>query len=542
MRVDAVYRGRFTTFERDRPTASTVAVAAGRIVAFDGDADGLEADVREDFGDAAIFPGFHDAHAHTPSFGLALGQLELSTPPVTSMDALYAAVARRAAGPDDGTVVIGTGYDQNKLGGAHPDLRRLDEVSSGRAVWLQHTSGHLSFVNSAALRRIGAALDAPVDGGVVGRDAAGTPTGLLEERAQSLVRDLVLPRSRRELARALGEAHDRYLAEGLTSVCDAGIAGGWIGQSGAELAAYQLARDTKALKVRTTVMVASDVLHQVSAHADDLATLGLDAGLRTGLGDEWLRLGPLKVFSDGSLIGRTCWMHEGFDDDLANTGYPQADPEQLRRTIVEAHLAGWQLATHAIGDAAVAFVLDAYEEALRLAPQADHRHRIEHCGVTPDDALARIARLGVIPVPQGRFVGELGDGMLAALGPTRAGVAYRLRSFLDAGVVLPGSSDRPVVTGRPLLGIADMVARRTESGAPFSPDEALTAEQALRAYTAGSAFATRSDHERGTLAVGKLADLVVLGADPRALGRPDEIAEVPVVATVVGGEVVFDGR
>ena len=214
----------------------------------------------------------------------------------------------------------------------------------------------------------------------------------------------------------------------------------------------------------------------------------------------------------------------------------------LRTQIVEAHLAGWQVATHAIGDAAVRFVLDAYEAALTLRPREDHRHRIEHCGVTTAASLERIARLGVIPVPQGRFVGELGDGMLAALGERRAADTYRLASFLRAGVVLPGSSDRPVVDGRPLLGIADMVARRTESGRPFAPDEALSVEEAMRCYTLGSAVATRTEADRGTLAAGKLADVVVLATDPRDLeSDPSAIAEVPVVATFVGGELRHAG-
>ncbi len=542
MHVDALLRGRFVTFDDRRPEARVLAVLGGRIVALDGEAEGLDADVREDFGDSPVFPGFHDAHAHTPSFGIALGQIDLSTPPIRSLDELYAAVAESASATPEGSFVIGAGYDQNKLGGSHPDRWRLDAVSAGRPVLLQHTSGHLSFVNSAALALIGAAIDDAIEGGTVARDSNGEPTGLLEERAQALVQRLVLPRSEHEIAAAIGRAHARYLAEGLTSVCDAGIAGGWIGQSPAELAAYQLARETGRLAVRTTVMISSDVLHNIPRHADDLASLGLDAGMRTGLGDEWLRIGPLKVFSDGSLIGRTCWMHEGFSDDPTNTGYPQGDPERLRTSIVQAHLAGWQVATHAIGDAAVTFVLDAYEEALRLAFRTDHRHRIEHCGVTSGDSLSRIARLGVIPVPQGRFIGEIGDGMLDALGPARVAQTYRLKSFLSAGIVLPGSSDRPVVDGRPLLGIADMVARRTESGRPFAPGEALSAEEAMRSYTTGSAFATRSEHERGSLALGKLCDLVVLGADPRELGDPTDIAEVPVLATAVGGVLRFDAR
>ncbi|HLK44429.1 MAG TPA: amidohydrolase [Acidimicrobiales bacterium] len=535
--LDARLTGRFVTFDDACPETDALGVLGGRIVALGDDARSLPARREHDLGAATCFPGFHDAHAHTVGFGLALGELDLSTPPVRSLDDLYAAVAERAAATPLEGVVVGRGYDQNKLG-AHPDRHALDAASGGRAVWLTHTSGHMCVVNTAALDRIGAAIDAEPDGGRVVRDARGVPTGLLEERAQVLAQALCLPRSVTAIARAIADAHAVYLREGLTSVCDAGVAGGWIGQSPAELAGYQLARDEGGLAVRTTVMLADDVLSSMARHRDDQTQRGVDAGIRTGLGDEWLRVGALKVFADGSLIGRTCWMHDGFTDDPGNHGYPQRDPDELRALIVDAHLAGWQVATHAIGDEAVSFVLDAYEAALAASPRRDHRHRLEHCGVTTEASLERIARLGVIPVPQGRFVGELGDGMRAALG-ARTADTYRLASFLRAGVVLPGSSDRPVVDGRPLLGIADMVARRTESGAPFSPHEALTCDEALRCYTVGSAFATRSERERGTLEVGKCCDVVALDRDPRTCADPAEIADVDVVATFVGGEPRF---
>ncbi len=538
MRLDAILTGTFVTFDAELPTVGAIGVLNGRIVALGDDATAMSAARTHDLGGAVGFPGFHDAHAHTSGFGRSLGELDLSTPPIRSLEDLYAAVGRRAASSPAGALVVGRGYDQNKLGGAHPARAALDGVAEGRPVWLQHTSGHMCVLNSVALAMVGSDLEADIDGGRVVRDAAGAPTGLLEERAQVLARRLAMPRSVASIADAIDRAHRVYVQEGLTSVCDAGVAGGWIGESEAELDGYQLARDDGRLLVRTTAMVAADVLHPMQRHDDDLAKRGVDAGIRTGLGDDWLRIGALKVFSDGSLIGRTCWLTRGFEDDPSNLGYPQDDPDVLFAQIVEAHLAGWQVATHAIGDAAVRLVLDAYEAALALHPRADHRHRIEHCGVTTPEALDRIARLGVIPVPQGRFIGELGDGMLAALGERRVADTYRLASFLRAGVVLPGSSDRPVVDGRPLLGIADMVSRRTESGRPFAPQEALSVEEAMRCYTLGSAVATRTEADRGTLRVGKLADVVVLGADPRALGDdPAAIADVPVVATFIGGEL-----
>ena len=285
-------------------------------------------------------------------------------------------------------------------------------------------------------------------------------------------------------------------------------------------------------------MVAADVLHAVGAHPDDDVDLGLDLGLRTGWGDDVLRVGAVKIFSDGSLIGHTCAMTEDFADTPGVRGYLQDDADALRARILAAHRGGWQVATHAIGDAAIDLVLDAYEEAQRRWPRADPRHRIEHFGVARPDQVARCAALGVTPVPQGRFVSEIGDGMLRALGPERAGWAYRGRSLLDAGIVLPGSSDRPVVEGAPLLGIHDLVNRRTASGVPLGPEEAISGLEALVAYTLGSAHASHQEQERGSLAVGKLADLAVLDADP-AVCEAEAIGSIGVRATWIGGREVW---
>src|SRR6266702_3941852 len=445
----------------------------------------------------------------------------------------------RPAGGGDGAGGVGGRVRLRPEQGRRPSgPGRLDRAAPGRRVWLRHTSGHMCVVNSVVLADLGldaAATELP--GGRVATDHGGRPTGLLEERAQVLVGSLVYPYPLAELTEAISRATVCYLQEGITSCTEAGIGGGWVAHSPAELAAYGAARDQGRLGVRVELMPAAEVLHPLGAHAGDDLVAGLDLGIRTGFGDDWLRLGAVKIFADGSLVGRTAALHDAYPGS-GGVGYLQADAAELRAAIIAAHRSGWQVATHAIGDLAIDVVLDAYADALAQYPRRDPRHRIEHFAVVQPRQVARAAELGVTAVPQGRFATELGDGMLAAVGPDRHGWLYRQRSLLEAGMVLPGSSDRPVVAGAPLLGIADMVNRRTASGEPFNPDEAVTVEQALRAWTWGSAYASRQEHVKGSIARGMLADLVVLSEDPTAVS-PDRIAGLSVLATLVGGQFAY---
>jgi len=544
MRVDRIFEGgTLLTMDASRPRATALAVLRDRIVAV-GDGDELrrhlDADRVVNLEGRAVVPGFHDAHNHMPSFGLGLADVPLSSPPVASVDDILRAVKSRAQSTPPGSWVMGSGYDQNKLAERrHPTAAELDAVVPDHLVWLRHNSGHMCVVGGRVLDAIG--IDrAPVpEGGVVERDAAGRPTGLLLEQAQSLVRALVYPYPEAELVEAIARASQHYLREGLTSVQEAGVGGGLVARSPVELSAWQEARRQGRLGVRATLMVAAEALHDLPHAAADGDGFGLDLGIRTGWGDEWLRIGAVKVFSDGSLIGRTAAMCCDFEGSPGNRGFFQMDVERLRGIITRAHRAGWQVATHAIGDRAVATVLDIYRDALAAHPRRDHRHRIEHCGVCRPDDVQRLAALGVIPVPQGRFISEIGDGMLEALGPERSAWCYRQKSFLAAGLPVPGSSDRPVVQGAPLLGIHDMVNQRTARGRPFNPQEALTPEEAIRCYTLHSARAAFREDDLGSLEPGKLADFAVLAADPTAIA-PQEIGAIEVLATVVGGRVVHD--
>jgi predicted amidohydrolase YtcJ len=539
------------TMDPARPRAGAVAVAAGRVVGVGdtaaeaagaaGAAGTALAGTVIDLRGATLVPGFHDAHNHMAGFGMSLTEVDLR---VASLAEVYARVADRAAVTPDGDWIIGAGYDQTRTG-AHPDRDALDRVAPAHRVWLKHASSHMCVVNSLVLHDLGIDSRAPrVDGGRVAADGAGRPTGLLEERAQELVADLTRPWPLATLTDAVAVAAQHYLREGLTSVTEAGVGGGWISLSPVELAAYVAAREQGRLPLRVELMVTSDAFHQLGAHPADGIEAGIDLGLRTGFGDDWLRLGPMKIFTDGSLVGRTAAMTARYDDLAShgsateNRGYLQGDAGRLTDAIIAAHRAGWRVAAHAIGDRAIDLALDAFDTAARRYPRPDPRHRIEHFAAARPDQVARTAALGVIPVGQGRFATELGDGMLASVGPARHAWLYRQRSLLDAGIVLPGSSDRPVVAGTPLLGIHDMVNRRTAAGVPFNPGEAVTAEEALRAYTWGSAYASKAEQSKGSVAVGKLADFAVLSEDPVAVS-PARIAELAVIATFVGGELRY---
>ncbi|ROS44690.1 amidohydrolase [Amycolatopsis thermoflava] len=543
MRIDTIItNARITTLDPARPRAHSVGVLHGRIAGFDEELDGVTADARHDLGGAPVVPGFNDAHLHFSMLGKEMTQLDLSAEAAPTLDALYRRVEEWAAGKPDGAWVIGNGYDQNKIG-EHPTRQVLDRIAGGRPVYLVHNSNHMAVANTEAFRRAGHpdpdVVTAPPGGSAVFRD--GVHTGLLQEQAMTLVSHVLKPVPQEELVAALEAASAWALRHGLTSVTEPGIGGRLIGHGPADARAFQTAYERGNLRTRVTAMPFIDAVHDLGRVDDGLDGWGLDLGLRSGIGDEWFRLGPVKIVSDGSLIGRTAAMCCDYRDSPGNRGFLLAEAEALRENILRGHENGWQIATHAIGDHALDVVLGAYEEAQKRLPRPDARHRVEHVGVASDEQVARIVSAGVIPVPQGRFISALGDGFLAALGADRVERAYRMRSFVEAGVELPGSTDAPVVPGEPLISIHDMVNRRSASGAPIAPGEALTPAQALRAYTIGSAHAVHEETRKGALRRGNLADLTVLSDDLLQVA-PDRIGELQVRATMVGGVFGYDAE
>ena len=334
------------------------------------------------------------------------------------------------------------------------------------------------------------------------------------------------------MVQALERATAHYVSEGLTSVTDAGVAGGWIGHSPREIAAYQEAK----LLTRMQLMPTIDVLHDLEGHTSEKTAFGIDTGLRTGFGNERLQIGPTKIFTDGSLLGTTAAMSEDYQC-CSHHGYFQGDVKVMKSQALKAASLGWSLALHAIGDAAVEFAIEVIAEATSRYGQPSMPHRIEHGGVVQDSQIKKIAESGIILVPQPRFIREFGDSMAAKIGEVRTNLSYPAKRLLDAGVVLPGSSDRPVANGSPLKVMEAFVLRETETGEIYGADERITAAEALYAYTAGSAFATGWAGKKGQIKPGQLADLVVLGDNPLEV-EPNGISNIDIVATMVGGELV----
>lgn len=535
MKIDCVVENAdVITQDAQRPRARAVGVHAGRIVGVDEQLDGAVPQRRIDAQGGVVVPGFNDAHAHSVWFGLTLSELDLGR--VQDLAEVYDLVSQRAAGAGPDDWIVAAGFNHMAVGGAHPGRLELDRAAGGRPVWIKNSSGHSCVVSSAVFERIGYPQSV-ADASGVRLGADGSPTGLLEENAMRLVQDLVLPYPNAEIEAALDRATRHYLTEGLCSVTDAGVAGGWIGHSPIELAAYQDAYDDGHLHTRMQPMVTSDALGPLLDAAAGLR--GLAGGMRTGLGDDRLRIGPVKVFVDGSLLGSTACVDEPYVGHPANHGSLQADAEEITDHALAAYAAGWSLAMHAIGDRAIDLAIDTIARAQELHGRRPVPNRIEHGGVLRPDQVTRIAAAGIVVVPQPHFITTYGDGMAALLGPERTRWSYRAKSLLDASIVLPGSSDRPVAPGAPLAVMQAAVLRLTESGAAYGPEERLTAAQALRAYTVGSAQATGAGDRKGRIRAGMLADLVILSDDPTTV-EADRIATIDVEGTMVGGSLDHD--
>ena len=521
-----LYNGHVMTMDAVNPVASAVAIRAGNIVAVGTDDEvraaagpGVEA---IDLRGRTATPGLNDAHAHPMSVGLAMSDLDISPERAGCVAEIVAMVRAQAERVPAGTWIVGRGYDQARLADQrHPTRADLDEISPHHPIALIRACHHIAVANSVALAAAGID-DATRDpeGGAIDRDDDGRATGIVRETAMSLVRDRIPRPTEQQLADALELAGKAFLAAGVTSTVEAGI------REPIEMHAYQSLWGRGRLPVRTYLMM------MIDETLDALAALGI----RTGYGDPWLRIGPAKLFSDGSIGGRTARVRRPFEGEAENVGLWMEPPEDMRGKIVRAHSLGFQVGVHAIGDAAIDLILDAYEEAQRLHPRHHARHRMEHCSIVDLETIRRIKRLGVVPIPGTSFLYHFRPAYEQNLGLDRIRYAYGMRTFAEEGVIAAASTDAPVVPVSAAVGIGMMMDRVDVTGTPVWPEERVGLEEAIRAYTWNGAYASFEEDIKGSLEHGKVGDVAVFDADLRKLA-PSDIKGVEIDLTIADGKI-----
>lgn len=528
----ALIHGNVITMDDTRPRAQAVLAIGDRIfrVGSDEEIEGLidgETEVM-DLEGRTLIPGFIDCHAHPIGYGQSLMSVNCGTPPLRSIGEMVESIREEAAERAEGEWIVGNGYDDFKLSERrHPSRWDLDSAAPNNPVIVNRLCGHISVVNTTALKLAGITVDtADPDGGRIDRDPeTGEPTGVLRGSARDPIWKVIPLPGPEQLRRAVNLAARDFLSRGVTSVSDAGV------EDGLSVRAYRAAIDEDGARTRVNLMMSAGLL-------GELAKLGLS----TGFGDERLRIGAIKIVADGSSSGRTAALSEPYLDTPGNTGIMYLSQEELDKEVLAAHRAGFQVGVHAIGDRAISAVLDSYEAALKELPKSDHRLRIEHCGICTPSIISRIRRLGVVPVPQPIFLYGEGESYRAGLGEDRVKWAYPLKSFLEGGIVTPMSSDCPATSGAelisPLLGICVAVTRRTDAGRDLGPGQRIGVGDALRCYTLNSAYATFEEGAKGSIEAGKLADFAVLSDDPLSV-EAEKIKDIGVEMTVVGGEVAY---
>lgn len=521
--------GPILTMDPSQPRAEAV-LTSGHLVRAVGALDELRAlagpdAVVIDLGGGALLPAFNDNHTHPIPFGASLSQVDASPRAVSRLDEILDAYRTRHAGSRDDGWLLGRGYDDTRLDiQRHPTRDELDTVTADRPLLLVRTCGHLGVANSAALAAAGITDDTPdPQGGEIDRDAHGRATGLLRETALKLVQRVVPEPTVAEMREHIRAAGAVFLSQGITSAADASIT------RADQLAAYHgLAREG-ALPFRVYTM------HLIDETLDTLRSLGI----QTGFGNEWVRIGPAKVFQDGSGGGRTAAMFDPYVGQPENRGITYYDQQELDERFAAAHAAGFQLAAHAIGDRAITMILDAYEHALGNDAGGDHRPRIEHCGMCTPEILHRLRQLGAFAAPQATFVHWLGDSYLRNFTERQLTLAYPLAAFEQEGIPFSMSSDVPVTPCDSLVNLRAAVTRKTQDGDDMSPGQAITIESALRAYTVGGAYGSFEEGIKGAIAPGMLADLVVLSEDPTAVDA-EALRDIRVLRTVLHGATAYE--
>jgi hypothetical protein len=530
-----LWGGNVITVDPRKPEAQAVAVKNGRFLMAGGDAEvralaGRNTEVIALRG-RTVTPGFIDSHQHLFEYGTNLLQLDCSPKKCRSIADIKRIVLKETLRKAPGEWIRGVGYDDTKT----TDLQLLnrwdlDEVAPNHPVFIQQVSGHWAVVNSRALKTGGVRENTPdPKGGSYGRDPqTGRLNGTLYEQAEfAFVYEgttghppIMPPFSLKERIKGVRLASDRYVAAGLTSVNDALV-------SAQTIETYQEAIKSGDLKVRVYMLVSIEYLPQLQA-----------LKLKTGFGNEWLRLGGVKILADGGIAGRTAYLTEPYVGTEDHGILAVESEEALHELIRRGHEAGYQVCVHANGDRTIEMALNGFEKALAALPRKNHRHRLEHCTVVNPALLKRIRKNRLLVTPFGSYIYFHGEKMTPHYGPERVARMFAHRSFLDCGIQVSGASDSPCGPYEPLLAIQSCVTRKSFAGEVLGANQAITATEAIFLYTMASAYASFEENIKGSITPGKLGDLVVLREDPRRV-NPDEIKDIPVEMTVVGGEIRY---
>ena len=524
---DTIFIGQFLTLDLSHPQAEAIAVFAGRIVAIgsESEMDALaNENTRKIWIDGIGLPGFADAHVHVAGVGGQLEKLNLRALTKTEILAKVAEAARSAA---PGGWITGEGWDEGFWQRTvFPSAKELDAVSGDHPVVLHRIDGHSAWVNSKVLALAKISRETPdPEGGLIRRNAANEPTGMLVDKAVELIRCVTPKPTHTDQVRHIRAALQQFSRWGLTSVHDAGVGLDTI-------AIYKDLLNEGELPVRIYAMVSGDA---ATAHY-------LASGPEPDLGNGMLAVRSFKLFLDGALGSRGAELTEGYTDAPQEHGLQLMKDVDLERIVRVARQKGFQVNTHAIGDRAVTRALNAFEKG---GVTRGDRFRVEHASIVTDVDLQRFLRLGIIASIQPVFVGEYSRWSEDRVGPSRVHWVLRTRDFLNAGVTLASGTDYPDSdSGMPIATLHCLVTRQSAEGKPedgWYNDQRVDVDQALRMMTAGPALAAFQEKDLGALSVGRYADFTVVSANPHQVPSND-LRTITIRMTVVAGRVIYDAR
>ena len=519
---------RVWTGNSDQPWAEAVASRGDSIIAVGSNTE-IEALIGEDtevisVTGSMLVPGFIDTHVHFIASGSGLASVQLRD--AATPEEFSARIGEFAKNVDPGEWIMYGDWDHTLWGGELPRRDWIDDVTPDNPVWVYRLDGHMALANSAALALSGVDADsADIDGGTIVRYEDGRPTGLLKDNAMIMVEEAIPEAAAAKLDREARAAMEHVAGNGVTSVHDMA---GW--QS---LATYRRAQGRGEMLTRIYSVVP---LRDWEKLRDEVAA--------KGTGDEWLRVGGLKGFMDGSLGSHTAAMLEPFTDEPEDKGFLINDLDDMRDWVTGADAAGLQIMVHAIGDSAIRDLLDVFLDAVETNGERDRRFRMEHAQhIAPQD-VERFAVQKIIASMQPYHAIDDGRWAEEVIGPERAKTTYAFRSLIDAGATVTFGSDWSVAPATPIEGIYAAVTRQTLDGANpggWVPEQTVTVEQSLHAYTTAAAYSSFEENIKGMLKPGMLADFVLLDRDLTQID-PEAIRDTEILRTVVGGEVVYSRR